>query len=102
MATPTTLDTYTALVGSEFLVQRGDGPSHQLTLTSAKPRIDDETQTAFALYFQGEGEILPQAIYRLRHAQLGDFDLFIVPIAKRRTGNTYEAVFNLLKDEAPL
>lgn len=102
MATPTSLDTYTAHIGSEFLVQLEDGTTHRVTLTSATPRIDDELQTAFSLYFRGEGEVLPQRIYQFHHAQLGDFDLFIVPIVNRRSGITYEAVFNLLKDEASL
>ena len=44
----------------------------------------------FSLEFQGDPEqTLPQAIYRVEHAQLGALDIFLVPIAPGR----YEAVF---------
>lgn len=103
MATPTSLDTYTPLVGHEFSLQLDGGASRPLTLSSAKSRIEDELQTVFSLLFlQADGEPLPQGIYRLRHVRLGEIELFIVPLGKKRSGITYEAVFNLLKDEAPL
>lgn len=48
----------------------------------------------FALLFYGPGErLLPQRIYRLEHATLGAFDLFIVPLGPDAQGLRYEAIF---------
>ncbi len=50
---------------------------------------------AFSLLFRGDAsEQLPQGMYRIEHAVLGTFDLFIVPVAQDQTGRYYEAVFN--------
>ena len=48
----------------------------------------------FSVVFREPGpQVLPQQIYRLEHAGLGAFDLFIVPIARDGDGVRYEAVF---------
>lgn len=52
----------------------------------------------FSLYFIGPENIcLPQAIYRLTHERMGEFELFLVAIAKETLGFRYEAVFNYYK-----
>ena len=38
--------------------------------------------------------LLPQAIYRLTHPELGALDLFLVPVGPRDGKMRYEAVFN--------
>ncbi len=54
-----------------------------------------EGQERFALYFVGPGEsFLPQKSYPVRHEQIGDFEIFLVPIAREADGFRYEAVFN--------
>ncbi len=51
----------------------------------------------FSLYFLGPGDFyLPQRIYRMKHDELGDLDIFIVPVSKGATGYRYEAVFSRL------
>lgn len=48
----------------------------------------------FSLLFRGPLDPqLRQATYRLRHAQLGDLEIFLVPVARRADGMRYEAVF---------
>jgi hypothetical protein len=48
----------------------------------------------FRLSLRGPAEpVLPQAIYRLEHADLGALDIFIVPIGHDADGTTYEAIF---------
>lgn len=48
----------------------------------------------FSLVFLGPPQtILPQRIYRIAHATLGEFDLFLVPIGRDASGVQYEAVF---------
>ena len=51
-------------------------------------------RTPFSVVFRAPGpEVLPQRTYRLEHAELGAFDLFVVPIANGPDGVRYEAVF---------
>jgi hypothetical protein len=48
----------------------------------------------FSLRFEGpRAPVLPQAIHRIRHRDMGDLEIFIGPIASGSTGITYEAVF---------
>lgn len=52
----------------------------------------------FSLFFYGPGDfLLPQHIYRVGHEHMGEFDLFIVPIARDSRGYRYEAVFSYFK-----
>jgi len=37
---------------------------------------------------------LPQGVYRMRHPQLGEMEIFLVQIAADQTSSTFEAVFN--------
>ena len=54
----------------------------------------------FSVYFQGPGEpYLPQKSYTVQHDQMGEFEIFIVPIAKTDAGFRYESVFNYFKTE---
>lgn len=49
----------------------------------------------FSIYFHGSADnFLPQGIYQITHERMGDFDLFLVPIARKELGFRYEAVFN--------
>jgi L-ascorbate metabolism protein UlaG (beta-lactamase superfamily) len=49
----------------------------------------------FSIYFRGPADnFLPQGMYHMTHERMGDFDLFLVPIARQELGFRYEAVFN--------
>jgi hypothetical protein len=49
----------------------------------------------FSVYFNGPAQpFLQQGIYPLTHERMGDFSLFLVPIARLPDGFRYEAVFN--------
>jgi hypothetical protein len=49
---------------------------------------------AFVLDWHGPYEpVLPQDIYALRHGD-EEFEMFIVPVGRDRSGAQYEAVFN--------
>lgn len=49
---------------------------------------------SFAVLLTGPPEPIEQATYRMHHAALGDFDLFVVPVGRDERGVQYEAVFN--------
>lgn len=56
----------------------------------------------FTLLFRGPEEpILPQMIYTLKHSDLDEVSLFLVPVGKNQEGVLYEAVIHRFK-EAPL
>lgn len=49
----------------------------------------------FSLLFRNEAAILfPQRTYTMKHDGLGEFGIFLVPIARDREGFIYQAVFN--------
>jgi hypothetical protein len=49
----------------------------------------------FAICFEGPADsFLAQGTYQLRHAELGDFAVFMTPIARLPAGFAYEACFS--------
>ena len=49
----------------------------------------------FALTFRGPASpVLQQQIYSLTHPELGDSEIFLVPIGPDKQGMLYEAIFN--------
>ena len=61
----------------------------------------DDFAERFSLIFRGDKtRILHQAIHKMKHADMGDLDLFIVPIVHdKQDGIYYQAVFNRLKEK---
>jgi hypothetical protein len=48
----------------------------------------------FSLRFQGpHTPVLPQAMHRVQHSDMGGLEIFMGPIASGSAGITYEAVF---------
>jgi len=57
--------------------------------SSAPPR-----RVPFSIVFRGPSTpILPQRIYRMEHADIGSFDVFLVPIGPDELGMRYQAIF---------
>lgn len=52
-------------------------------------------QERFAIVFRTSNEfLLSQGMANFEHDQMGEFQLFIVPIGRDEEGTSYEAVFN--------
>jgi hypothetical protein len=93
-----TVATFTPAVGEAFTL---DDDGLALELLAARTRVPDAPptdaaglRTPFSLTFRGPPEpILAQRIRRLRHADLGALELFLVPIGRDGAGIRYEAVF---------
>jgi hypothetical protein len=51
---------------------------------------------AFSLFFDSsDSDVREQQIFALEHGELGQFDLFLVPVGRTESGGvTYEAVIN--------
>lgn len=60
--------------------------------------IEQKGMERFSVFFKGpEAPRLPQKTYTLRHDQMGEFEIFLVPLSPNDQGCRYEAVFNYFK-----
>ncbi|EAP99102.1 hypothetical protein JNB_03000 [Janibacter sp. HTCC2649] len=88
-------------VGERFDAMAGDGVAVVLELvevvTSDEPGgrgPDGQERTQFSLLFRGPlSPALGQGTYDVRHAELEDFVLFLVPLGPDADGPRYEASF---------
>ncbi|HEY2961586.1 MAG TPA: hypothetical protein VGJ37_04185 [Pyrinomonadaceae bacterium] len=74
----------------------------ELELTQVKGYLSKEHEETgmerFSAFFLGLSDrYLPQATYSVEHEAMGDFELFLVPVAQDEKGFRYEAVFNYFK-----
>ena len=53
----------------------------------------------FSVFFKGPNVYLPQQVYSVNHAQMGQFEIFLVPVSQSPDGFRYEAVFNYSRDK---
>ncbi|HLO77849.1 MAG TPA: hypothetical protein VK196_15440 [Magnetospirillum sp.] len=94
-----TLATFTPHLNETFSSQTEGGEGLEFTLyqASAMPASDypGKERDPFQLRFSAPSlNMLPQAIYRLQHATLGEIDVFLVPIRPEGDHYCYQAVFN--------
>ena len=73
-----------------------------LTLVHVESRPSDAHEEAgmerFSVFFKSSPEfLLHQNIFRLAHPKMGEFEVFLVPIAQEPDGFRYEAVYNYYK-----
>jgi hypothetical protein len=82
-------------VGSGFEVQDDLSNVFSLTLTEVAGHVRTERNEAFSLLFHGPlDRFLKQGIHKLKHPELGEMEIFLVPIAQDKEGFQYEAAFN--------
>jgi hypothetical protein len=59
-------------------------------------------QEQFSLRFRGDhAQVFPQQLYAMKHEEMGEFELFLVPVGRDDSGTIYEAVFNRFIDQQP-
>lgn len=82
-------------VNQDFeIATSGDPLVLQLSDARSRP-APDAGRDPFTLTFRGPPPLrLPQGIYRMKNAQLGEIEIFLVQIAADQTSSTFEAVFN--------
>lgn len=90
-----TIDTFAGRVGETFLIRSDDRTSLEAELISATGLGESpEHGRPFSVLFRGPGDVLlPQRIHRMEHAEIGAFEIFLVPIGPDDKGHRYEAVF---------
>lgn len=61
---------------------------------------EHEGMERFSVYFQGPTQpYLPQHLYLFEHDQMGQFEIFLVPVSQNERGFRYEAVYNYFRTE---
>ncbi len=90
------------LKGDRFELRLADTPPLELELVeasqvgelSARQARELGKRLPFSLVFRGPAELeLDQAIRTLSHRELGELELFLVPIDRGAEGSLFEAVF---------
>jgi hypothetical protein len=87
---------FAACLNQDFAILLSDG-ALLLQLSEVRPlgKRPESLREPFALAFLGRaGLTLPQGIYKMRNATLGEMEIFLVQVAANQTGSTFEAVFN--------
>lgn len=95
MLEPFTIDTFGGRVGEKFLIHPDDRTSLETELISATGLSESpEHGRPFSVVFRGPGNVfLSQRTYRMEHAEVGAFEIFLVPIGPDSEGHRYEAIF---------
>jgi hypothetical protein len=93
-------DDFRAVVFSEFLVSDASGAvPARVRLSAITDGQADARIEQFSLTFNGGGTVLPDGTYRFHHDQLGEFDLFIVPVSGGdSTAVVYHACITRLRE----
>jgi|SRR5271170_563154 len=69
-------------------------PGYELELTEVTDRSNAQLEQ-FSLIFTGVASPwLPQALYTLVHPEMGECELFLVPVGPDASGMRYEAAFS--------
>jgi len=93
-------------LNTKFQLKLNDQEKIELELVEVKAYLrQDNEQTGmerFSVYFAGPGARLPQQTYSLEHEEMGQFEIFLVPISGDQDGFRYEAVFNYFKNDQEL
>jgi hypothetical protein len=87
---------FAACLNQDFEIVFSDG-TLPLKLSEARPLgiRPESIREPFALTFvAGRPLRLPQGTYKMRHATLGEMEIFLVQVAVDQTSSTFEAVFN--------
>lgn len=92
-----TSETFAPRVGERFELVPPDGDPVELVLTSCEQDpswMDETTRAPFSLIFHAaDDRHVPQQICTIRHPELGELGLFVVPIGPDVRGFRYQVVF---------
>jgi uncharacterized protein DUF6916 len=87
---------FAACLNEDFEIVFSDG-TLAVKLSEARPQgtRPESVREPFALTFIAPRPLrLPQGIYKMRHPQLGEMEIFLVQVAVDQSSSTFEAVFN--------
>ena len=85
-------------VNTKFQVQADEDANVELELVTISELKLHPQQEEFAIEFRGPLDMfLDQGVRNFSHDQMGQFELFIVPIKQDGQGFYYEVIFNRLR-----
>lgn len=87
---------FAACLNQDFAIVLSDG-AILLQLSEVRPlgKRPESMRDPYALTFTGRAGLrLPQGIYQMRNATLGEMEIFLVQLAADQNGSKFEAVFN--------
>ena len=94
-----TQEEFSRHANSKFQVLIDQNTSVEVELTQVSELKLYPGQEEFSLVFRGPlNAYLGQGTRTFKHEQMGEFVIFIVPIAQDARGYDYEAVFNRVRD----
>lgn len=94
-----THEAFTQHAGTKFQVQVDGNTGVELELAEVSEIKVYPRQEEFSLVFRGPSDaFLDQGVRSFTHDQMGQFELFIVPIRQDERGFYYEAVFNRIRE----
>ena len=89
------VSTFSGHINTSFIIVDDSAKGVELKLDEVVDHGESRGQVQFALRFIGPLETpIMQSTYRIRHEQLGEMNLFLVPIGREHGGFVYEAYFN--------
>lgn len=93
-----TVHTFSGRVGDVFRIRPDDHDPLAVELATAtdlSERPGEEPRgRPFSIVFRGPKDVLlPQRTYRMEHAEMGAFEIFLVPVGPDDKGHRYEAIF---------
>lgn len=85
-------------LNTKFSLKLDETNGVDLVLTEVGELKTSTRQEQFSIVFRGPLEVfLGQGLRELKHDEMGDFALFLVPIKQDENGFYYESVFNRLR-----
>ena len=102
MTVALTHEAFANCLNTTFLIRLDDSTTIEALLIDVSEHLLSPKQERFAIVFRGPNEVpLGQGTRRFEHEQMGEFDLFLVPISRDEQGIRYEACFNRLVESKP-
>jgi len=91
-----TCEQFAACINQDFEIVFTDGVL-PVKLSEARPlgvRLESIREPFSLMFVAARPLRLPQGIYKMRHPQLGEMEVFLVQVAVDANSSTLEAVFN--------
>jgi hypothetical protein len=98
MGAALTHENFAAHLNTKFRIQLDEANTVELALAEVSELNLLPGQEQFSIVFRGPLEMfLGQGMREFKHDEMGDFQLFLVPIKQDEDGFSYESVFNRLR-----
>ena len=102
MAEQPTEESFSKHIDTKFRVQLEAPQPVELKLVEVRRYTSGSNEQGgmerFSAFFYGPPDIfLQQGMYPLRHEEMGDIEIFLVPVGQDERGFRYEAVYNYFK-----